>query len=110
MKIHDLPPDQTKDVFALKRRHGRLSANDCFCLVTAQGHEDGILLTGDGYLRTVAAALGVRVHGVLWIVDELEAAGACNDTFLIGALEIWKAYRSVFLPDHLLDQRLRRLR
>ena len=45
METHDLPPDQMKDVFALKRRHGRLSANDCFCLVTAQCHEDGILLT-----------------------------------------------------------------
>ena len=110
METHDLPPDQMKDVFALKRRHGRLSANDCFCLVTAQCHEDGILLTGDRYLRSVAAALGVRVHGVLWIVDELAAAGACDDAFLIGALEIWKTDRSVFLPDHLVDQRLRRLR
>ena len=78
METHDLPPDQMKDVFACKRRHGRLSANDCFCLVTAQSHEGGILLTGDGHLRSVAAALGVRVHGVLWIVDELEAAGACR--------------------------------
>ena len=78
METHDLPPHQMKDVFALKRRHGCLSANDCFCLATAQCHEDGILLTGDGYLRSVAAALGVRVHGVLWIVDELEAAGACR--------------------------------
>ena len=110
METHDLPPDQMKDVFALKRRHGRLSANDCFCLVTARCHEDGILLTGDGYLRTVAAALGVHVHGVLWIVDKLKAAGVCDDAFLIEALEIWKADRSVFLPRHLIDQRLRRLR
>ena len=59
---------------------------------------------------TVAAALGVRVHGVLWIVDEFEVAGVCDDALLIGALEIWKTDRSVFLPDHLIDQRLRRLR
>ena len=110
METHDLPPHQMKDVFALKRRHGRLSANDCFCLVTAHCHEDGIFLTGDGYLRSVAAAAGVRVHGVLWIVDELEVAGVCDDAFLIGALEIWKTDRSVLLPDHLVDQRLRRLR
>ena len=110
METHDLPSDQMKEVFALKRRHGRLSANDCICLVTAQCHEGGILLTGDRYLRTVAAALGVRVHGVLWIVDELEVAGACDCAFLVGALETWKADRSVFLPDHLIDQRLRRLR
>ena len=68
-----------QEVSALKRRHGRLSANDRFCLVTAQCLEDGILLTGDGLLRTVAEAVGVRVHGVLWIVNALKAARACED-------------------------------
>ncbi|RWF83657.1 type II toxin-antitoxin system VapC family toxin [Mesorhizobium sp.] len=110
METFDLPPERMGDVFALKRQHGRLSANDCFCLVTTQYHEDGILLTGDGLLRTVAAAAGLRVHGVLWIVDELKAANACDDTLLIKALEVWKADRAVFLPDNLIDQRLRRLR
>ena len=110
METYDLPPERMKDVFSLKRQHARLSANDCFCLVTAQCHDEGILLTGDRHLRTVAAAVGVRVHGVLWIVDELKAAGACNDASLIEALEIWKTDRSVFLPDHLIDRRLRLLR
>ena len=110
METHDLPPERMREVFALKRRHGRLSANDCFCLVTAQCLDDGILLTGDGLLRTVAEAMGVRVHGVLWIVDALKAANACEDALLAGALEIWKADRSVFLPDHLIDRRLHELR
>ena len=110
METHDLPPERMQEVFALKRRHGRLSANDCFCLVTAQCLEDGILLTGDGLLRTVAETVGVRVHGVLWIVDALKAAKACEDALLVRALESWKADRSVFLPDRLIDQRLRGLR
>lgn len=110
METYDLPPERMGDVFALKRQHGRLSANDCFCLVSAQCHEDGILLTGDGLLRTVAAATGVRVHGVLWIVDELSNANACENALLVAALEVWKADQSVFLPDNLIDQRLRRLR
>ena len=110
METFDLPPERMADVFSLKRQHGRLSANDCFCLVTTQCHDNGILLTGDGLLRTVATAAGVRVHGVLWIVDELKAANACETALLVSALEVWKADATVFLPDNLIDQRLRRLR
>ena len=108
METYDLPPEHMGNVFALKRQHGRLSANDCFCLVTTQCHENGILLTGDSLLRRVATAAGVRVHGVLWIVDELHAANACESALLVSALEIWKADRSVFLPKHLINQRLNR--
>ena len=110
METHDLPPERMKEVLALKRRHGRLSASDCFCLVAAQCLEGGIILTGDGLLRTVAEAAGVRVHGVLWIVDALKAAKACDEALLVEALEIWKVDRSVFLPDRRIDRRLRDLR
>ena len=110
MVTYDLPPERMAEVFAVKMQHRRLSANDCFCLVATQCHENGILLTGDGLLRTVAAEAGVRVHGVLWVVDELAAAGACEAALLVNALEIWKSDRAVFLPDHLIEQRLRRLR
>lgn len=110
METHDLPPQRMQEVVALRRRHGGLSANDCFCLITAQCFDDGILLTGDGLLRAVTQAMGVTVHGVLWIVDALKAAHACEDALLTGALEIWKADRSVFLPDRLIDQRLHDLR
>ena len=72
METYDLPPERMADVFALKRQHSNLSANDCFCLVTTQCHDEGILLTGDGLLRSVATVAGVRVHGVLWVIDELE--------------------------------------
>lgn len=110
MQTYDLPPDRVAEVVALKRQHGRLSANDCFCLVSTQCHEEGILLSGDALLRSVAKSSGVRVHGVLWIVDELHAANLCEVPLPISALEIWKADRSVFLPVQLIDQRLRRLR
>ena len=106
METHDLPPGRIADALAFRRRFGRLSANDCFCLVTAQSHQGSVLLTGDSLLRTVASAEGVHVHGVLWIVDQLKAAKACDRALLVGALEIWKSDRSVFLPDHLIDQYL----
>ena len=74
---YDLTPDEVEQAFALKGRHRALSANDCFCLVTALVNR-GILLTGDALLRKVAAERGLRVHGVLWVIDELAAAEACD--------------------------------
>ncbi len=110
METHDLPPERMADALALKRRFGRLSANDCICLITAQSHEGSILLTGDSLLRKAASDGGVRAHGVLWVIDQLKADAACDRALLISALEVWKADRSVFLPSHLIDRQLRDLR
>ncbi|MDE0154664.1 MAG: type II toxin-antitoxin system VapC family toxin, partial [Gammaproteobacteria bacterium] len=93
--------------FALKRQHGRLTANDCFCLIATQCHEGGILLTGDSLLRKVATELGVKVHGVLWVIKELIAADVCDDALLIRALKIWKDDATVFLPKSEIEQQLR---
>lgn len=110
LETFDLPGDLVAAAMAVRRENASLSANDCFCLVTAQRREEAILLTGDGRLRRVAADKGVRVHGVLWIVDELEAAGLCPAELLIGALEIWAADETVFLPAKEITTRLTRLR
>ena len=106
---YDLPSEEVAQVVALRREHSRLSANDCFALITTTCHEDGILLTGDNLLRKVATARAVRVHGVLWIIDELHAAEACEVGLLISALQIWRADNTVFLPPGEIDKRLRRL-
>ena len=103
----DLPGELVGEVVRLVRENPALSANDCFCLVTARHIRDGMLLTGDSRLRRVARAAGVRVHGVLWIVDQLHGYGACGDSRLIGALEAWREDRTVFLPRTEIDNRLR---
>ena len=63
----DLPPERVAEAARIKARHPKLSANDCFCLVSTRCHDRGILLTGDRLLRRVATQEGLRVHGVLWI-------------------------------------------
>ena len=60
-------------------------------------------------MRKVATARAVRVHGVLWIIDELHAAEVCEVELLVSALEIWRADEAVFLPVTEIDRRLRRL-
>ncbi len=64
MITHDLTLEEVGQAFVVKGCHPGLSANDCFCLVTATVYP-GILLTGDALLRRVAARRGMRVHGVL---------------------------------------------
>ena len=108
MTTCDLTPKQVRDAFILKHRHPALSANDCFCVVTAHLH-NGILLTGDSLLRRVASRNGLRVHGVLWVVDQLKAADACDDTRLVHALKAWRDDDAVFLPRDEISKRIQRL-
>lgn len=107
LATYDLPGEEVAQVFTLKREHSRLSANDCFALVTTTCQENGILLTGDNLLRKVATARDVRVHGVLWIIDELHAAEVCEVGLLVSALQIWRSDASVFLPSAEVEKRIR---
>jgi predicted nucleic acid-binding protein len=109
METFDLPPDRVAEAFAVKAIHPKLSANDCFCMVTTHCHQDAILLTGDGLLRRVAAKHGLPVHGILWVVDELRRLSVCSDGALITALKLWRNDPAVFLPVLEIDQRLRLL-
>ena len=108
MVTHDLPPDQVQEAIALRGRHPALSANDCFCAVTARIH-NGIVLTGDSNLRRVALRDGLRVHGVLWVIDQLEATEACDVARLTYALNMWQQDDAVFLPREEVSRRIHRL-
>ena len=107
MVTYDLTSEEVEEAFALKSRHPSLSANDCFCIVTARVHA-GILLTGDSYLRRVATERGLLVHGVLWIVDRLFEVAQCDNSVLINALGTWREDATVFLPREELLKRLHR--
>lgn len=110
LETFDLPPARVREALGIRSSYPRLSANDCFCLVSARSYDDSVLLTGDRLLRRIAAQEGVPVHGILWMIDELEAAGVCEHELLISALEIWRDDQAVFLPGAEIERRLRRLR
>lgn len=105
---YDLSPDEIGQALALKARYPALSPNDCFCFVAAHVHT-GVLLTGDRQLRNVADANGLPVHGVLWVIDQLQAAQACSACLLTRALRSWQSDVTVFLPRHEIANRLDRL-
>ncbi len=103
----DLPPEAIDHALEIKGDRARLSAKDCFCLVTTLRHEEALLLTGDARLRRAAADLGVEVHSVLWLLDRLREAGNSPLDLLITALETWRADPAVFLPVDEIEARLR---
>jgi len=47
-----------------------LSIEDCSVWYLTEQHH-GILLTGDGKLRSIVKSKGMDVHGILWLLDEL---------------------------------------
>ena len=107
MVTRDLTADEVGQALTLKELHPGLSVNDCFCIVIALACS-GILLTGDALLRRVASANRLRVHGALWVIDELDDAGTCAKPLLIEALRIWQSDDAVFLPRREIAARLKR--
>lgn len=105
----DLPDTAVAEAIALKNDHAALSAEDCFSLVLARQTRGSVLLTGDRTLRTVAAAAGVDVHGVLWIVDELVRLKLHPRPALRTCLTAWRDDPTVWLPAHEVASRLERL-
>lgn len=107
MQTFDLSPDAVGQALELKAKRAQLSANDCFCLVTALHHEEAVLLTGDRQLRRSAMDMNVEVHGVLWLLDRLHESGQSQSDLLISALETWQNDPAVFLPADEIELRLR---
>ena len=110
LETFNLPPAQVIEAQQVRHAHPRLSLNDCFCLVTVRHQDRSMLLTGDKRLRRAAEVEGFRVHGVLWVIDQLHQAGVCCATRMIAALESWRDDPAVFLPEREVQVRLERLR
>jgi len=81
------------------------SPNDLAALALAKSR-GATLLKGDAPLRDAAAAEGVTVHGVLWLLDMLVARAAITPEITAVALHAVLADGSR-LPDHECQQRLR---
>jgi predicted nucleic acid-binding protein len=110
LEIVDLDPERVGRAFNFRAEYPSLSFNDCLSMSLAEGIEDATLLTGDRNLRTQAAAIGIEVHGVLWVSDQLETGNHVAYQTLHDALQALRADPVVFLPNGEIDLRLRRLR
>jgi len=69
-----------------------------------------LLLTGDGRLRKVAGAEEVECHGVLWLIDIMEAVGTPSIQLLHDGLTTLAAHPRCRLPPNEITIRLERYR
>lgn len=109
LEVHDLPGPTVARAGQYFNQHSRLKLNDCFALSLAEDIEDCILLTGDGPLRGIADGNGIEVHGVLWLMDELESHEIRPLRRLHEALQLFHEDELVFLPANEVLHRMRRL-
>jgi hypothetical protein len=69
--------------------------------------ERAILLTGDLNLRKESAKAGIRVHGLLWILDQLIGSELLSPKDAAKKLRLVLA-QGAFLPPAECDERFRR--
>ena len=70
----ELTGDQVREVHFLSEHNPEIAVNDIFALVLAEN--SGLpLLSGDGHLRLLAGKHRVKVHGTLWVLDEMVNRG-----------------------------------
>jgi len=105
--IESLTGAEVANATQLGRAERKLSVADTFAFALAQGRQ-WTLLTGDGVLRGVAEVQGVAVHGMLWIVDRIEAEGICDTVTLHGCLTKVIGHHRCRLPRREVDVRLKR--
>jgi predicted nucleic acid-binding protein len=74
LQVRELTGSQVLEVARLACRYLRPSRSDLFALVLARS-QGATLLTGDRHLRSAAESEGVKVHGTIWLIDEMVRAG-----------------------------------
>jgi hypothetical protein len=105
----DLPGEGVKRALDLRRLHPVLSINDCLSMALAESQPGCVLLTGDRSLRTRAAEVGIEVHGVLWVCDQLENGNVVSFASLHDGLSCLHSDPLVFVPKDEVEQRMARL-
>lgn len=109
LEIVDVPPEGVGRALTFRSAYPALSFNDCLSLALAEGQPGSILLTGDQSLRNRAGAIGIEVHGVLWVSDQLEVGNHVSLAALHEGLLRLEADTLVFVPRDALAERIARL-
>ena len=108
LKVVDLPGESVSRARQVARDMPHLSIHDGFAYALAESRPGCILLTGDGPLRTFARRQKIEVHGVLWVIDELQAHAISTAGILLVALRVLASDPTVRLPPQELAAYLKR--
>ena len=107
LRVEELTPDEVARATSVRRANLALSVPDAFAfsLATVRGWT---LLTGDGGLRQLATSTGLNVHGVLWLLDQLEVGQHVPSDRLHTCLTAISAHPRCRLPTADVRRRLTR--
>lgn len=108
LKVIDIPGAGVLRAREVLRKAPGLSVNDGLAFALAESQPGCLLLTGDGLLRSVATGVGIEVHGVLWVIDQLHEHGIEHAAALADALRLLEEDDSVRLPRRELTAAIRR--
>jgi predicted nucleic acid-binding protein len=108
LRILSLPGEKVIRVQSVNRDYPALTLNDCFAFVLAEQTPNCILITGDRNLRDLATSSDIKVHGVLWVIDEMYNARVATANQLYSALLLFKADSTVRLPKNDLNRWIER--
>jgi hypothetical protein len=100
-----LSPNEVQLAQAIKRGKTGLSWPDSFALSCAHRAEH-VLVSGDKNLRNEAMKRRGRVHGLLWILDHMEASGLVDNKTLFEGLSAIVAHPTCRLPRDEISDRL----
>ncbi|HCX69000.1 hypothetical protein [Parvibaculum sp.] len=103
--VEELDSDGLTEAIAYRRRVPALTLPDSLALTLARKRA-WLLLTGDGPLRQLAAAEAVECHGVLWMLDQIHAAGTATTAALHRGLTAISAHPRCRLPRPEVRRRL----
>lgn len=109
LRVEELAGDEVAVAAQLLRAERALSVPDAFAFAIAKARA-WTLLTGDGALRRVAEGAGLEIHGVLWVMDELEEKRALAHDVLHSALSAIAGHPRCRLPRAEVGRRLTRYR
>ena len=91
-------------ILELTTQHNGLSFEDCSVWYYAQKME-GVLITGDGKLRTKAKAAGIEVKGIIYIIEAIMKQNILEKLICIDKLEALKILNNR-LPIVEIDRRI----
>jgi len=108
LKVIDLPGESVLRAQLVVKAAPQLSVHDGFAYALAETHPGCVLLTGDGYLRALAAANAIEVHGFLWVIDQIHQHRLSTAKTLCEALRLLAGDPAVRLPRKELAAYLKR--
>ncbi len=106
LRIEELDGNAVSLAMSYRRDDPTLSLPDSFALSLAKTNS-WTLLSGDARLRQLAKEEDVACHGVLWLLDQVQAQGIVDGDDLYVGLQKIAAHPRCRLPDSEIQKRLK---